>query len=68
MIQVNCALLQEEIKSAVLAVDPGIKFIKKAGMGLLFETPDDIKFHTIVKKSLKSNPKFKAVYFNIDIK
>lgn len=68
MLQLNCAMLQEDFKTAVLAINPDIKFIKKVGMGLQFETPNDAEFQVSIKKALKSNPKFKALYFNINIK
>lgn len=68
MIQLNCAMLQEDFKTAVLAINPDIKFIKKVGMGLQFETPNDAEFQVLIKKALKSDSKFKALYFNINIK
>ncbi len=68
MVSLNIAMQQEQAKAVVLALDENIRFVKKEGLGLFFETPNDIEYAVKIKAALKADPNFKALYFNVDVK
>ncbi|MCH4284981.1 MULTISPECIES: hypothetical protein [Bacillota] len=68
MIVINCALMQNEIISFVEAYHESIHFEKKAGIGLQFSSDDEKTLAPEIKKALKADPRFKALFFNVEVK
>lgn len=68
MIVINSALKQNEITEVVEAMDSSIHFIKKQGISLQFESSDDAVFAPEIKKALKADKRFKALFFNVEVK
>lgn len=68
MIIINCAMVQDDIKAFVEAYDESIHFEKKQGIALHFSSSDDKKFAPELKKALKSESRFKALFFNVEAK
>lgn len=68
MIVINCAMMQEEIKIFVESYDESIHFEKKQGIALQFSSNDDKKFASELKKALKAESRFKALFFNVEAK
>jgi len=68
MLTLSIAMRQEEAKSLILDLYPEIRFIKKEGMNLLFDAPLDKDYASLVKKALKADHKFSALYFSITSK
>lgn len=70
MIVVNVAVKQEEIKNAIESIpEPKFTFVKKDRLKLYFEcdNTDNSKAAAIVKRTIKENPSFSAIFFSIDI-
>lgn len=68
MLFVNCTMYQDKIKDCVLESFPEVKFVNKTMLNLQFETPNDSEYLDKVKKVIKHNPEFAAVYFNLEVK
>lgn len=69
MIVINCALKQEEVKDFLLSLqDVKLTFLKKVGLQMYFECESNQEEAvTIVKKNMKQNANFSALYYNISI-
>ena len=68
MIVINSALKQDEIITCVEAINESIHFVKKQGIALYFESKDDAALAPEVKKVLKSDQRFKVLFFNVEVK
>lgn len=68
MIVINSALMQNEIISFVEAYHESIHFQKKSGISLLFSSDDEKNMALEIKKALKADPRFKALFFNVEVK
>lgn len=68
MIVVNSALKQNEIIETIEGLDPSIHFLKKQGISLQFESSNDASFAPEIKKALKADTRFKALFFNVEVK
>lgn len=69
MIIINTAMYHDKCIEIVTSIEePKITFIQKKGMELQFETTNDEQALVIAKKTLKSTPEFKAIYFQIHTK
>lgn len=68
MVVLSIAMKQDEAIKIVESIDQSLKFIKKEGMSLYFETPNDTEYVAIIKKTLKSTSGFSALYFNVTVK
>ncbi|MBF4693216.1 hypothetical protein [Fusibacter ferrireducens] len=69
MIVINCAMMQDKFTEAIQASSLDLKFIKKEGMQLCFETSGDEKSVAAAAKAyLKSCPDFKALYYQVNVK
>lgn len=64
MVILSIAMKQDEAIKVVESIDVNVRFIKKQGMSLFFETPNDDLYLGIIKKTLKATPGFSALYFN----
>ena len=69
MIIINCALKQEEVKDFVLSLqDVKLTFLKKVGLQMFFECEgSQEETITIIKKNMKQNANFSALYYNISL-
>ncbi|MDR0300057.1 MAG: hypothetical protein LBI13_08310 [Streptococcaceae bacterium] len=67
MIRINLAQEQESMKT--LLAEHGYTFVKKEGIRLYFETPDndDEKAQTEAKQIIKASPHGSILYFNIEV-
>lgn len=69
MISIQCTMYHDKLREYVEAIDdPKCTFVSDAPLEVCFETTDDAKALTTVKKALKATPEFKAVYFQIHTK
>lgn len=68
MIVINSALMQNEIISFVEAYHESIHFLKKVGISLQFTSDDEQTLAPEIKKALKADPRFKALFFNVEVK
>lgn len=68
MVVLSIAMKQDEAIKVVESIDQKIMFIRKEGMSLYFETPNDSEYVVIIKKTLKSTAGFSALYFNLSVK
>lgn len=69
MIIINAAMLHDKLIEAVTSIpEPKITFVGKKGMELQFSSDDEANAAAIAKKTLKSMPEFKTVYFQIHVK
>ena len=69
MISIQCTMMHDKLRAYVEAIeDPKCTFVSEKPLEVLFETTDDAKALTVVKKTLKATPEFKAVYFQIHAK
>ncbi len=66
MVKVSVAQKVEEVKAFVLSINPEITFVKKVGIGLFFETPDDDKYAVEIKALMKKQPGFGVLYFAVE--
>ena len=64
MVILSIAMKQDEAIKVVESINENVKYIKKQGMSLFFETPNDDLYLGIIKKTLKASPGFSALYFN----
>lgn len=68
MIIVNSALMQEEIKTMLQAIEsPKFSFVKKSGIRLYFETDEEDldKAALIAKAEIKKHPQASTIYFSV---
>jgi len=68
MVVLSIAMKQDEAIRIVESIDQSLKFTKKEGMSLYFETPNDTEYVVIIKKTLKNTSGFSALYFNVSVK
>lgn len=62
---VSCALKQEDVKNYLLSKpELNLTFVKKDGLKLIFETDIENPAET-VKKAMKSNVEFAALYYSV---
>lgn len=59
-------MLQDDIIQFAEAYDESIHFVKKQGLSLQFTSNDDQTFASELKKALKADSRFKALYFNVE--
>lgn len=67
MVVLSIAMKQDEAIKIVESIDENVRFIKKQGMSVFFETPDDKLYLGLIKKTLKASTGFSALYFNCSI-
>lgn len=67
MIVLSIAMKQDEAIKIVEGIDENVRFIKKQGMSVFFETADDNLYLGLIKKTLKASIGFSALYFNCSI-
>lgn len=68
MILINCAMKQEEFKTFAEEFDESIHFVGKKGLALQFTSSDDKKLAAELKKALKADARFKALFFGVEAK
>ena len=67
MVVLSIAMKQDEAIKIVEGIDENVRFIKKQGMSVFFETADDNLYLGLIKKTLKASTGFSALYFNCSI-
>ncbi len=69
MIIINAAMLHDKLIEVVTSIEePKITFVAKKGMEMQFTSDDEETAAEIAKKTLKTKPEFKTVYFQIHVK
>ena len=69
MLIVNATLRSDEIIKAVQEMEgKNIKFIKKEGMKIYFESDNEQQDAVDIKAMLKKNPRFSTLYTSTEVK